>query len=59
MRQTSGFQAYRSRVEQELISERGALLSDYLDDESLYQFYRQDEPTSFVLASLGDSADEF
>lgn len=52
MRRTIGFQAYRRRLEQECITERGLLLDDVSDDDSIYHFYRQGEPTSFVLASL-------
>jgi hypothetical protein len=56
---TSGFQAFKTRIRQELQLRRGVNLEDFADDESLYAFYLRGEPEDYVLDALcGNVSDD-
>lgn len=48
---SSGFQAFKKRIAQELVL-RNVNLDDVSDDESLYAFYLRGEPESYVTDAL-------
>ena len=56
---SSGYQAFKKRISQELMLRRGVNLDDYADEESLYGFYLRGEPENYVMDALcGNSGDD-
>lgn len=49
----SGFQSYKKRIVEELGATSDVNLEDYIDEDSLYGFYRSGESPDFIAARLG------
>ena len=48
----SGFQVFKKRLRQELVSRRGRELEEFADDENLYPLYQRGESMEFVMERL-------
>lgn len=48
----SGFQAFKERLREELITSRGIDLDHFADDDSLYPYYQRGEPIFYTLDTL-------
>lgn len=48
----SGFQVFKKRLREELVSRRGIELDEFADDESLYPLYQRGESMEYVMERL-------
>ncbi|MDR1758925.1 MAG: hypothetical protein LBR60_00165 [Fibrobacter sp.] len=54
----SGFQVFKERLREELITSKGIHLDYYADDETLYSYYLQGESIPYMLDALcGEEGD--
>ncbi|MCQ2064168.1 MAG: hypothetical protein MJY99_12615 [Fibrobacter sp.] len=55
---SSGFQSFKTRIREILSATSHATLEDFLDDDSLYAYYRNGESAEFVAASISGPCSE-
>lgn len=48
----SGYQAFKTRLKEELSVRCGMNLDDYEDDDQLYSLYLQGEPMNYIIDGL-------